>query len=176
MLPFGNVTTCDPKDPLPTGPGISIWDEKPFVAKNARLIIRANEMNSLALIECLPAATNRTTKLDRFFSGRRGLIVGGSHTHEGCLSFPRLRYQHADAAPIVFVLIAVEAGKISLLELNRDKYVSGRDGCEKQMTERHQRRRPERNNKSDHDRMPDDPVERRSPETEIRVFGVSCSR
>src|SRR5580692_7861310 len=58
-------------------------------------------------------------------------------------------HQHRHAAPVAAVFIAEEIDQIALFQQDADDDVSGGDGREQQVPDRHRRRRPERDDEAE---------------------------
>jgi hypothetical protein len=97
----------------------------------------------------------------------RRLAAGGWR-----LSF-RQRQQHRHAALVVAIGVAVERDQVALFqEFHRDQDVTGGAEREQQVADAHRRRRPERDQETEHQRMAHDAVEGAGHERLFALFAA----
>ena len=73
--------------------------------------------------------------------------------------------QHRDTLPVAAVFVAKHLDQIALFQEDADEDVGSGHRCEQQMSNRHRRRRPERDDEAEVDRVPHEFVVQRRPKT-----------
>src|SRR5690606_20172911 len=82
-----------------------------------------------------------------------------------CLPAPQPGYQHRYPVAVLGVL-GMHAPEVPLLEADRDEDVAGGHERELEVADRHRRDGPQRDDEADVERMPDELVQERLPESE----------
>src|SRR4051794_41322203 len=90
----------------------------------------------------------------------------------GAFPAPEPGQDHPDALTVTAVLITEQGNQVALFKPDSDKDVSSGDSSKKQMTDRHARSRPERDDEAKIDWMAHDLVEHRCLELHGRLVAA----
>src|SRR5437764_9246010 len=82
------------------------------------------------------------------------------------------RQQHRYPLLVTAVFVAKHIDEVALLEQDADEDVGGGHASEQDMPDGHHRRRPERNNEAEIDRVPYEIIQKRRPEDRRRHLPV----